>query len=135
LVFLSDEARAVRYRPYNGTAPWHKEADRGPLADPDYPYNYPVPNFGVDVDINTSNANLANAEKDLGRPMNASFKKPKSHPQDYFVPNFGEDRDIKISKLNLDQSEKNLKHKWGLPTKAQVKAGEYDKDYFVPNFG
>ena len=31
-----------------------------------HPKDYPVPNFGVDHDIVTSNSNLKNAEKKLG---------------------------------------------------------------------
>ena len=67
--------------------------------------------------------------------MKASFKKPKGHPVDYKVPNFGMDGDMIIAQGNIKQSEEALKHKWTLPTKAEIKAAKTKKDYFVPNFG
>lgn len=135
LALLTNETKAVKYRPPPGATPWYKKASVGPNADPNYHYDYVVPNFGVDTDIAQTQKHLAQAEGEKG-PMKASFKKPKGHPVDYKVPNFGPyDNDIRISLGNLDQSEKNLSHKWVPPTKAQIKAGQYPQDYFVPNFG
>jgi hypothetical protein len=66
IVFLSEDAKAVRYRPYSNTAPWYKGASTGPIDDPEYPINYVVPNFGVDGDINVSERNTVNAEQSVG---------------------------------------------------------------------
>jgi len=135
LALLTNEVKAVKYRPPAGSNPWHKSASLGELVDPKYPINYFVPNFGVDREIKWSNDNLAEAEKKVGKKMTASFKKPPSHPMDYKVPDFGQDSDIRVSLGNLNDAERALNHKWVLPTKAQIKAGEYPMNYPVPNFG
>ena len=89
-----------------------------------YPVNYPVPNFGMDEDIKTSQANEAAASAKLGHkwvpkteeielandlkwgslmqlnsdPICPSSgckeKKYKGIPRNYFVPDFGVDSDI-----------------------------------------
>jgi hypothetical protein len=135
LALLTNDAKALKYRPPPGATPWYKTASVGENLDPKYPYNYVVPNFGVDTDVVMSQKHLSEAEKKVGKPMAASFKKPKGHPVDYKVPNFGQDSDIKIALGNIAQSEKNLNHKWVPPTSAQIKAGQHPQDYFVPNFG
>ena len=135
LALLTKDAKAVKYRPPAGATPWYKVATVGENADPMYPYNYTVPNFGVDTEIEASTRHLALAESEVGQEMKASFRKPKGHPVDYKVPNFGQDHDITVALNNIDQSETNLKHKWVPPTKAALKAAEYERDYFVPNFG
>ncbi len=135
LALLTNDVKAAKFRPLQGTSPWYKLATVGENADPNYPYNYVVPNFGVDGEIVTTQRHLTQAEGSVGQEMKASFKKPKSHPIDYKVPNFGVDGDIKIALGNIQQSENNLKHKWTPPTKAQMKAAEIERNYFVPNFG
>jgi hypothetical protein len=94
LALLTNEAQAVKYRPLPGTTPWYKKASVGENEDPKYPYNYFVPNFGVDNDIAISQKHLSQAEAKIGTKLKASFKKPKGHPVDYKVPNFGVDSDI-----------------------------------------
>merc|ERR1711935_500260 len=132
---MGNDARAVKYRPPPGATPWYKKASVGENEDPKYPYNYFIPNFGTDADVIMSQKHLDMAENDVGTQMKASFKKPKGYPVDYKVPSFGVDNDMIIAKQNIAQSETNLKHKWVPPTKAQLKAAQFDKDYFVPNFG
>ena len=110
-IALIGGSQAIRYRPLPGTAVWHKEADLGGVHDPEYPYNYKVPNFGADTDIKMSQANMEEAEKKIG-PMTASFHKPKDHPKDYFVPNFGVDEDITNTQDQIKKSEKRLGRPW-----------------------
>lgn len=134
LALLLNDTKAVRYR-CTGNQPWCKKASVGENEDPKYPYNYFVPNFGVDTDVIQTQRHLASAEGSVGTEMKASFKKPKGHPVDYKVPNFGMDGDMITALGNIKQSEEALKHKWTPPTKAQLKAATVKKDYFVPNFG
>ena len=101
LALLTGDVSAVKYRPPTGATPWYKTASVGKIADPDYPINYPVANFGVDKDIKVSTQNMGEAEKSVGTKMRASFKKPKGHPVDYKVPDFGVDNDIRLSMGNL----------------------------------
>jgi len=89
LTFLSGDAQATKYRPIQGSNPWHKEASLTTVVKPEWKINYFVPNFGVDKDILTSESNQNFAEKSVGTKMNASFKTPKGHPVDYKVANFG----------------------------------------------
>jgi hypothetical protein len=51
LALLTSESKAVKYRPTEGSTPWYKTSSVGELEDPDYHYNYVVPNLGVDKDI------------------------------------------------------------------------------------
>jgi len=46
LTFLSEDAQAVKMRPYPGTAPWYKTAKQSTWEKPDWNVNYFVPNFG-----------------------------------------------------------------------------------------
>jgi hypothetical protein len=135
LALLTNEVKAVKYRPLVGTTPWYKKASVGENEDPKYPYNYYIPNFGVDYEIETSQRHLSEAEQDIGTEMKASFKRPKGYPVDYKVPSYGQDGEIKQALNNIAQSETNLKHKWTPPTKEQLKAAAFKKDYFIPNFG
>jgi hypothetical protein len=65
----------------------------------------------MDSDIKTTNSNLANAEKKLGKWKVNTGKKAPGPPQNYFVPNFGLDKDIKDTQAHIAQQEK--KHgKW-----------------------
>ena len=134
LTFLSGDAKAVKYRPIQGTGPWHPKEHLTTIDDPEHPINYFVPNFGTDRDIVTAQRNLQNAEQTVGTKMKASFKKPKSHPVDYKVANFGQDENVKLTLANIQQSETDLKHKWVFVPKKD-RADPHPVDYYVPNFG
>lgn len=134
LAALATNVKAAKYRPIEGTQPWHKPASLGEIVDPEHKINYFIPNFGQDTEIRQSLANTDLAEAEKGTKMVASFKQPKGHPVDYFVPNHGVDSDILVSQGNLKQAEASL-GKWTPPSAAQVKAGKYPQNYFVPNFG
>jgi hypothetical protein len=97
LALLTNEAKAIKYRPPTGATPWYKKCSVGGNEDPEYPYNYVVPNFGVDTDIVQTTRHLGEAESSVGQTMKASFKKPKSHPIGYKVPDFGVDHDIIVA--------------------------------------
>ena len=110
---------AIALISFTGAKVLQGDADREPLLSwkpkekkNPYPMDYPVPNFGVDRDVQSSIDNLKNAEKKYGRwdlpkediqieneiarepLLSWKPKAPKSHPVDYFVPNFGVDEDI-----------------------------------------
>jgi hypothetical protein len=57
------------------------------------------------------------------------------YPMDYPVPNFGRDHEINHTWSSLDWAENSLRHRWRVPTKEELKAGEYPMDYPVPDFG
>jgi hypothetical protein len=98
-----------------------------------HPVDYPVPNFGVDHDILTTQNNLKAAEKSTGHTwQTASFKAQKEPPINYFVPNFGMDRDIQFTLDHAQMSESKLKHKWTIP---KEKPADPPMNYYVPNFG
>ena len=110
-----------------------------------HPKDYPVPNFGVDHDIKTTQSNLKNAESKLGPwVVKKALAQQGSIPacntdagcatetaspwklqkdtdkwdKDYKVPNFGVDRDILATKSNLKNAEKRL-GAWNIPALAQ----------------
>jgi len=72
----------------------------GPKPD-DHPMNYPVPDFGVDRDILTSQSNLSQFEKKYKHQLSLEGPKPDDHPMNYPVANFGVDRDILTTQKNL----------------------------------
>ena len=110
---------------------WKPKAKKDP-----YPMDYKVPNFGIDQDVATTQASIAQQEKRRGKVWVAKLKKdvPKGHPVDYFVPNFGVDSDVKTTSASIDLAEGKLKHKWTPKLKKDVPKG-HPVDYFVPNFG
>lgn len=55
------------YRPLPGTAPWHADQREYKWFKPEYPINYPVPDFGVDHDIIATKKHTADAEAKLGK--------------------------------------------------------------------
>ena len=60
----------LEYRPYvNGRTPWYKTV---PEREPDHPYNYKVPNFGVDRNIEDTLKHAAAAEHRLKHKFNAA---------------------------------------------------------------
>jgi hypothetical protein len=67
--------------------------------------NYKVPDFGVDTDIIATQGSQSSTEQVLGKKLQATFEKPKSHPMNYFVPDFGVDSEILTSNKNLADSE------------------------------
>ena len=86
------------------------------MAKPDFPINYPVPNFGVDQDIIDASSSLQNTEKRMNKKLHASFDMKKSpvNPRGYKVPDFGVDRDIIWTKNSLKQAEKSTGKKFTL---------------------
>jgi len=84
----------------------HPSKDRG------YKINYPVPNFGADLDIIDSRASLKQAEEmqqhELDLP-NKKWRKPKVVQWSYDDPL---DEDAISTLSNLDEAEKQLGHKW-----------------------
>lgn len=60
----------------------------------DFPVNYAVPDFGVDADIRSSEANLKSSETKLKHQLSLAGYAGKETPRDYFVPDFGQDTDI-----------------------------------------
>lgn len=85
-----------------------------------YDIDYPVPNFGMDVDIKGSLANLPVAEKIVGQQWNsfgtaesaAKYANPAKATMYNFAPDL--DGNVKDSLKNLSDSETNLKHKYSL---------------------
>ena len=70
----------LEYRPYvNGRTPWYSTV---PPTEPDFPYNYPVPNFGkYDSSIGDSLKHAAAAEERLKHKFNADrYDKNYIHP-------------------------------------------------------
>ena len=62
------QTSALKFRPPEGSVPWHEAADRPVFTDPGklgtYPVNYFVPNFGEDEDMKTTVSNAAIAEEE-----------------------------------------------------------------------
>ena len=91
----------------------HKKKERG------YKINYPVPNFGVDSDINESHASLELAEGMKSHKLNMGTEESKAKwhnvakDVDYnFAPKL--DGDVITTHKNLADSESNLGHHWAL---------------------
>jgi hypothetical protein len=116
-----------------------------------HPTNYFVPDFGMDEDIITTQANIkAQKEKaglkwpgdsfvqtnaEMGREPLLTWAPTiadPDHPMNYFVPNFGLDHDILGADANLKLTEERLGHKLHIETDPPKGP---PKDYFVPNFG
>jgi len=117
-----------------------------------HPKDYPVPNFGVDHDIKTTQSNLKNAESKLGPwVVKKALAQQGSIPacntdagcatetaspwklqkdtdkwdKDYKVPNFGVDRDIIATTSNLKNAEKRL-GAWNLSQQQSIPACNTD---------
>ena len=117
LICLIASASAIQktFRPVSQeSAPWYKPASvtHGALK-PDFPINYPVPNFGVDHDIKASQNSLKISEKALGKTLHANFDQKTNavNTRNYKVASFGVDHDIKASENSLKITEKALGHK------------------------
>jgi hypothetical protein len=93
--------------------------------------NYPVPNFGKDHEIISTQGVIAQTEESMGKKIKATFDAPKAPPRDYFVPNFGVDSDVKLTALDIGEAETQHGQKLTVPEKAK----EIPRNYFVPNFG
>lgn len=135
------------YRPLPGTAPWHEERREWKWHKPEYPINYKVPNFGIDHDIETSQQNLANAEKLLKH----QWKPEKNKEGAYVLPSSANAHDTMTYKPNARaqlNSEENyvqtqvesdpICHSAGCTQYLHPKPpkkDQYPMDYFVPNFG
>ena len=133
--WILEDAKAIKtkYRPPQGSNPWHKEVKSNTWVAPDWDVNYFVPNFGVDNDVANTQQHLAATEKKLDHKLFAIFKKSDPHPVDYFVPNFGADENVRLTQSNIEEAEQELGHHF----QANFKKGgpPPPKDYFVPNFG
>ena len=98
-----------------------------------HPKDYFIPNFGVDHEIITTQANYANAggklvqqrsipacntdggcktETAAAQKLQADMDK---HPKDYFIPNFGVDSDIKSTLKNYASAGGKLAQKSSIP--------------------
>lgn len=104
------------------------ESERDPLLSnvkhyndaPPYPINYPVPNFGVDEDIISTQKHIKDMEKKYGKwsfaqaeqerePLLSNIKPANTNPGypiNYPVPNFGVDQDILDTQNHLNKLEK-----------------------------
>ena len=69
---LATESSAIKFRPTEGSTPWHKQETGSTWLEPKWPVNYVVPQFGVDHDIKDS---LAHSEK-LNMKADADGKFP-----------------------------------------------------------
>ena len=66
-----------------------------------HPVDYYVPNFGVDREIQVNNANLNEAEQQVGHKWVVTAEQlKKTATEDYRVPNFGVDHDVKLTQGN-----------------------------------
>ena len=56
---LLESTSAIKFRPPEGTVPWHEEAKLPEWKDPkDHDIDYFVPNFGMDTEIAASLKNM-----------------------------------------------------------------------------
>ena len=63
---------------------------------PAYKMDYPVPNYGMDKEIKSTQKSLTDTEAKLGF-WNIKLKPDEEPKRNYFVPDFGVDSDIKVS--------------------------------------
>ena len=111
LILFVSSSTAISYRPPEGSNPWHNAASESTWNKPDWEVDYFVPNFGMDTDIKTTQANLKATEAKLNVTLTAT-KLPKPDPTDYFVPNLGMDYDIRDTQASIKETEKTLGHTW-----------------------
>lgn len=87
----SQEALAIKYRPYTeGRTPWYKTVPH--VREPDFPYDYKVPNLGEDREMEDTRTHMQNAEGRLKKKFNIeAYQKSlkPDEPDSYTVPNFG----------------------------------------------
>lgn len=127
---------------------------------PDHDVDYPVPSYGPDQDIATTQKNIADLEvkfpESFAQIDSQVEREPlltwsptahkAGHKVDYFVPNFGaKDEDIANTQKNIRELE--AKYPSFIQTDSEIsreplatwspssKKGGFKKDYFVPNFG
>lgn len=48
---ISNNLAQQKFRPLDGTVPWHKEVSQATWVKPDWDVGYFIPNFGVDSDV------------------------------------------------------------------------------------
>ena len=144
LTYLTGDVRAIknRYRPIDGTVPWHKDISDPTWTTPDWPVDYPVPSYGaLDQDMVNVAKSIKGSEKQLKKKLYASFSETDSkkdnyaaNPRDYFVPDFGVDHDIKDVQKFIGDAEVKLDKK--MTANFDSKADPLvPRNYFVPNFG
>jgi len=114
------------------------------VTDPGYPVDYPVPNLGMDHDIEHSIKHMNDLEEEHGTwtlpptPPGAAAQTrsvpactsngcqndtvdpytrttPSDYPIDYKVNDLGIDHDVKHSMKSMSDAEGQLGHKWELP--------------------
>ena len=98
---------AVRYRPIEGTVPWH--LDKAGIKEKQeklpYPVDYFVPNFGPDPEMKFIKKRISMAPQWKYTPKEL---RPKPHPVDYFVPDFGIDKDILATQEHIADAERQF---------------------------
>merc|ERR1712046_59937 len=89
---------AIKFRPPEGTAPWHKAEMSVPtFMVPDFPHNYTVVDHGEDPDMRRVMISLKEAENDTSHTFSvdtSTFWKPVAPPPDIRRPDYGVDRDV-----------------------------------------
>jgi len=64
------QAVSLSYRPPSGSTPWHVENfSENVEIQPNFPHGYEVNDFGADPDIENTQRNIAEAEKELNVVM------------------------------------------------------------------
>jgi len=142
LTYLSGDVLAIKskFRPPEGTVPWHKEISTPTWEKPDWDVNYFVPNFGSDQDMIDTKRDIKVSEKMYGKQFTASWDDTKekdnyaANPRNYFVPDFGQDEDIKNVQSVIQKSENALGKTFTADFDA-TKAKVNPRNYFVPDFG
>jgi len=64
----------MKFRPLEGTVPWHKDITDPTWSTPDWPVGYFVPDFGKDQDMINVAKSLKGSEKILKKKLNASWE-------------------------------------------------------------
>ena len=70
--------------------------------------DYPVPNFGVDIDIVATHGHIKMQEARLNHKLMFAENEADDYPVNYPVPNFGMDKDIETSLKNLNDAHDRL---------------------------
>jgi len=143
LSILFGDAQTVRFRPPEGSVPWHNTTVSEPTwSKPDWDVNYFVPDFGPDQDVIDTKKDIQVAEKQLKTKLNASFNATElekkfyaENPRDYFVPNFGADEDMINVKDSIKLSEDTLGHTFSANFSDGKDLKLNPRNYFVPDFG
>jgi len=115
-----------------------------PKKDPGYDMDYPVPNLGIDRDIQDHNENLPIAEKIVGHHWNFVLEKPPLNPAKKTLYDYSPklEKDMTDAATNLDLVEGQMGHKYaewmGLQTDVVsdpicASSGCWHSDWFKKN--